>query len=158
MSIQMILIVADIIAFIAFGLAKSKLKPHVFRILSLVVQAFYMAAVLYITIFTRQPLVEPRWNIIPFPKDVLTDVFYHEFIINVLIFMPIGFLLSGIFPQLKLVYTILAGIGISICYELIQFFFHVGVCDINNLIASSIGCILSVSLAQIFRGFPKTRK
>lgn len=157
MFTQNMLIVADIFAFAAYGFAKCKMKPKILRGVSLVTLVLYLAVVLYITIFSRQPLTEPRWNIILFPKDEFANVFYHEFILNILIFIPIGFLLSGILPKCKMIYTILIGIGISICFEILQFFIHVGVCDINDLIASSIGCILSVLLAQIFRFFPKVR-
>lgn len=157
MFAQNMLIVADIFVLAAYGFAKYKLKPKILRVSSLVMLVLYLAAVLYITIISRQSLTEPRWNIVPFPKDEFTNVFYHEFILNVLIFIPIGFFLSGILPQCKMIYTILIGIGISVFFELVQFFVHVGVCDINDLIASSIGCILSVLLAQIFRRLPKNQ-
>ncbi len=147
MSIQTILIVADIITFAAYGLAKSKLKPRIFRTVSIVTLAVYLAAILFITVFSRQPVSEIRWNVIP----LLNFDFYIQFLPNVLVFIPVGFLLDAVLPRCKMVYTILIGIGISLCIEFVQLFVHVGICDIDDLIANSLGCVLGVFSACLLK-------
>jgi glycopeptide antibiotics resistance protein len=124
------------------------MKPRPFRAASLFAFLVYLAAVLWVTVFSRQPVLEMRWNYIPVFTLAYGD-FYCAILPNVLLFIPIGIFLYGALPQGKLWRPILAGIGISLCIELVQLFVHVGICDIDDFLANSLGCGLGVLAAWL---------
>lgn len=148
MSIQTMLLIMDIIAFVIYGLLKIKMKSKPFRGISLVALLVYFSAILFITVFSRQPVLEVRWNVIPL-QSWGPDDFYIQILPNILIFMPVGFLLVGLLPDCKLIYTILIGTGVSLCIEIVQLLVHVGICDIDDLIANSLGCMFGVLPAHL---------
>lgn len=142
MDIHLILWAGNALGLIVFGFAKYFLKPKSFRILTSTALLLYLSAVMYITIFSRRPVLETRWNLIPLQSYATIQVFYFSLLPNALLFIPIGLLLNGVFPHHKTLYIIAIGMGISLCIELIQLFLHVGICDIDDFLSNSAGCIL----------------
>lgn len=68
---------------------------------------------------------------------------------NVLMFIPLGFLLPGVFPKLySLPRTVLATAGIITAVEIIQLLTLVGSCDIDDLILNVIGAALGFLLQK----------
>lgn len=92
---------------------------------------------------------EPRYNLIPFqeikrywnyweiigPKTVCLNLLG-----NVIGFVPLGFLLPVVFPDMKRTWTVIKlGLMISILVECMQLFLRVGSCDVDDVLLNTIG-------------------
>ena len=81
----------------------------------------------------------------------LTDLFG-----NIALFMPLPFFLVFIFHINSLQKTILVAFIISVCIELTQFIFSIGVADIDDIILNTIGAIFGgVILKLLKRRWPR---
>jgi len=130
------------------------MKPKTLQRACFAALILYLIALLYITMFSRQAVLEARWNLIPL-QDFDLGMFICQLLPNILLFIPVGILLDGALPKRNLVSLILIGVGISLCIELVQLFVHVGICDIDDLISNSLGGILGVFPARMLIRLPK---
>ena len=93
-------------------------------------------------------------NLIPF-NFILNASKAHirETLLNLLVFIPFGLYLRMINRSTK--HTILYGIVISLIFELVQFIFATGICDITDLITNSLGELsgssIYIILLKVFR-------
>ncbi len=93
-------------------------------------------------------------NLIPF-NFILNASKAHirESLLNFLVFIPFGLYLRMINRSTK--HTILYGIVISLIFELVQFIFATGICDVTDLITNSLGALsgayIYIILLKIFR-------
>ena len=84
-----------------------------------------------------------------------------ENIMNVVAFVPIGILI-GIVTQksriaqkdlrtriLRIALIVGTGLGISISIETLQYFFHLGFAELDDVMHNTIGCILGFGVTQI---------
>ena len=76
---------------------------------------------------------------------------FPEVIMNVVVFVPIGFALGIAFRKLKGWQAVLVGMGISVGIELLQGFFRKGFADIDDVIHNVLGCALGFLGWWIFR-------
>lgn len=70
-------------------------------------------------------------------------------IMNVLVFVPIGILLSTIFKKCKLWIIILIGFCISISIELTQLLFNKGFAELDDVFHNTIGCIIGYGIYRL---------
>lgn len=85
-----------------------------------------------------EPFFNPNINLIP-----LSDGFSLSFILNIFLFLPLGFfcpLLSRTFERAK--YTFAAGLALSLFVEISQMFTMYRVSDINDLFANVAGTMI----------------
>ena len=70
-----------------------------------------------------------------------------EVLLNVALFVPIGFLLGGIMSKgfLKVLFT---GCLLSILIELLQLASGMGLCETNDVIHNTVGCIMGYAAAM----------
>ena len=59
-------------------------------------------------------------------------------------------------PGIPIYKIILLGICTSICIELLQFILNVGMADINDVVANSLGCILGSLVILVFDKMRRT--
>lgn len=96
-------------------------------------------------------------NLIPFHYDQLSNTRFHwtEVAYNVLVFVPAGFYFSA-FGKKKLVSGIVVSALLSLCFEVLQWIFALGVSDITDLITNTVGGILGTcmffALGKLFKG------
>ena len=76
---------------------------------------------------------------------------FPEVIMNVVVFVPIGFALGLAFRKLKGWQAVLVGMGISVGIELLQWFFRKGFADVDDVIHNVLGCGLGYLGWWIFR-------
>lgn len=74
------------------------------------------------------------WNKVDYPTDLI------EVLLNIALFMPIGLLLGGMGMKLKMVF--LSGIFLSGIIELSQYVFCKGLCETDDVIHNTLGCII----------------
>lgn len=89
----------------------------------------------------------PYWNLdeLLSLKDPLDFV---EIGLNIVLFIPIGWLLAKIFPTFQLWKVALMGCALSILIELLQLALRCGLCETNDVIHNTLGCILGAWIAK----------
>ncbi len=89
-------------------------------------------------------------------RPVLVRIAVVNLLGNILMFVPLGFLLPGAFPRLGKWYrTLLTAAGIIALVELTQMLFLVGTCDIDDLILNLTGTALGYGLFAAMGHFIK---
>lgn len=104
-----------------------------------------------------------RWNLIPFHtirlywrafrsgSPSLRMISVINLGGNIIMFIPLGFLLPPVFPKLKnLMSVLVTTAAIIICVELIQLLTLVGSCDIDDLILNMLGAAIGFCLYRIW--------
>ena len=73
-------------------------------------------------------------------------------ILNILLFIPFGYILPCIFKKLQkaLWGVVLIGFFCSLLTEIVQLVTHLGWFDLDDLLNNTIGCILGVILYRVF--------
>lgn len=91
---------------------------------------------------------ERQLNLIPFyyDDDSLINIVLSEFKNNILVFVPFGGMLymKGVRDFKKAAFSAL---GVSLFFEVFQYIFAVGICDVTDLINNTIGGILGFLIA-----------
>lgn len=70
--------------------------------------------------------------------------------VNIALFLFFPFALRALLPGLRLYQVIIIGISTSIGIELLQFLFDVGLADINDVIANSVGLLIGSGFLLLF--------
>lgn len=65
-------------------------------------------------------------------------------ILNVLLYVPLGYLLSRLFPRLKVWQVILIGLLCSLATEATQYLFKLGWCETDDVIHNTLGTAIGV--------------
>lgn len=124
------------------------------RSLMLAVFIMYIFAVFYFTgvgtIFDLKRygirLNAGQINLLPFSKDIDIAAYF----LNVLLFVPFGFFLPFIWPNIdKLEYTVLSGFSFSLLIEISQLFNNRRT-DIDDLILNTLGTLIGYLLFKVF--------
>lgn len=77
----------------------------------------------------------------------------YENIMNFIMFIPIGFLLGCLLPLSRWWVTLLVGICLSASIELLQLGFHRGLCELDDLIHNTAGCLIGLLIAMVVKAF-----
>lgn len=95
----------------------------------------------------NKPIFNPEINLVPF-KDGLEI----SAILNLIFFMPFGFLLPTLWRKFRSLWpTLLYGIVFSLIIELGQLFIQYRASDINDLIMNTLGAVLGWVIFSIMR-------
>lgn len=83
---------------------------------------------------------------------------YYENILNICLFIPIGFLFYYSWPQLKWWCTLLFGTIISVTIEVMQLCFRRGLCEIDDVFHNIIGCLEGILIAITLKAIVRCLK
>lgn len=114
----------------------------------------YLFLTIVATVFTRSPSEEAQIMLEPFRtyRQYFTDDFtWFEIRANVLLFIPIGFLLPMVIKKPVWLPPII-GIGISVIIELIQLITHRGMCETDDVISNTIGFLIGFAVIWLIKG------
>jgi len=90
-------------------------------------------------------------NFIPFYYSASSgDIPLYEIVLNVILFIPFGFLLYKTFQRMTFSSGVLAVFLVSLAFEILQYVFSVGVSDITDLITNTAGGGIGFYLAAVF--------
>ena len=81
------------------------------------------------------------WNKTDYPQDLI------EVCLNVVLFMPIGMLLAGILGSHSTSKTVMTGAILSTIVEISQFATQRGLCETDDVIHNTLGCLLGYLIA-----------
>ena len=70
---------------------------------------------------------------------------------NIVVFIPIGFAIGLAFRKARGWQTILAGMGISVGIELLQWLFRKGFADVDDVIHNTLGCVVGYLLYRLVK-------
>ena len=84
------------------------------------------------------------WNGVDFKRTLI------EVLLNVALFVPIGFLLGGMMPK-GFLKVLLTGFLLSILIELLQLASERGLCETNDVIHNTVGCIMGYVAAMVLK-------
>lgn len=73
-----------------------------------------------------------------------------DFILNIILFIPLGFLLPYMWPKLNFWKTTLAGLLFSISIEGTQYFAQLGCCDIDDVINNTLGTCIGYGCFRLY--------
>ena len=105
----------------------------------------YVLVILGETVVFRTPTTRLHFQPQLFWSYKVWDIQKEQIIANVLAYIPLG-LLAGRLWKRK---GILAGIGLSITSELLQFITHRGLCELDDLSHNILGTLIGVSAYMI---------
>ena len=118
--------------------------------------AEWVFLVLCAIVFFRETGAEREYNLMPFwsywdyGKDSYLMEMFGENVLNVLLFVPIGFLAGCGLRGMTLMKVLFFGSGLSIFIELLQFVFKKGFCEIDDVIHNVLGCLIGYGLVKVF--------
>ena len=119
--------------------------------------AEYYFLVLCSTVFYRNVAEQARLELVPFwnyelivswkdPRD------FWEVVLNIVLFIPIGFLFKGINQGIRWWHVLIVGMMLSIVIEVSQYYLHRGLCETNDVIHNSLGCMIGYLLYKALKG------
>ena len=108
------------------------------------------------TVFLREDRGVIRCEIIPFWSYSRPDLLV-ENLMNVVVFIPIGLLLSFCMKAQKWWRILLMGCGISLSIEILQLLLRRGCSEFDDVMHNTLGCLLGYCLYSIIKiGYEKT--
>lgn len=103
----------------------------------------YVALVLCTTIIFRTASDEMRYVLCPFKSYIgIYNKMLAENILNIVLFMPIGFLAGAALKKKHILNALKIGVGLSLFIEVIQLISKRGVCNIDDVIHNTLGCAI----------------
>ena len=135
-----------------------------------IVAVIYFLAIIYIAFISREPAPYLRYSFNPFGAvkrglefgcGVLQGIFSCDIrvtswvslkgiILNILLFVPFGYLLPTLFPQLKWWQVILLALTFSLCIEFLQLLTRLGYADIDDMINNTCGAAIGFLCCSLF--------
>lgn len=145
-----IFIIGSAIAFIKKG------RNEGLRVSTRLFLLFYVVVLYCSTVFCRTNMYAKthKWNLPLWHYKHLGQgklLLFPEVIMNVVVFVPIGFALGLAFRKLKGWQAVLVGMGISVGIELLQGFFRKGFADVDDVMHNTLGCVVGYWLYRVLK-------
>ncbi len=126
-------------------------KEKGFRVFALVVLIEIIILILAATVFLRETNPNVGYNFIPFwsyrmPSKDLQYSMYMENLMNILMFIPLGFSLGCAFKSIGWKRMIFVALCLSATIEAMQFVFKKGFAEVDDVMHNIIGCIIGYGL------------
>ena len=74
-----------------------------------------------------------------------------EIIMNVVVFVPVGLLLSCVPIRLKWWMILFVGFGISVSIEVLQYLYHKGFSEFDDVFHNTLGCAIGILIVAIIK-------
>lgn len=123
------------------------MKP-VIKTAPLIILLGYVSFVLYRVVFMRKTIGIYRYKLDPFWSYGVNGGI-RENLLNVMLFMPIGFLLYLCFKKQPWWLLILSGFLFSVTIELLQLVLRKGFFEIDDVFHNTLGCIIGYCICRL---------
>lgn len=90
----------------------------------------------------------PRYEKLFIASFFVIPWIWEEIILNIALFLPIGFLFPVLLRRYSWLWTLLAGTCLSVFIEILQYITVKGVCDINDVLLNSVGTLVGYGLLK----------
>ena len=110
------------------------------------------ALILWITILSREKLIgtpisyHPFHALVSFLKEIQRGRIGANFLGNIALFIPMGFLLPCVTDWKKMWRTVVAGVGFSLIIETIQLITSRGCFDFDDVVLNGLGCVIGYGI------------
>lgn len=117
--------------------------------------AEYIFLLLCTTFFFRNVLkiceyhFMPLWSYHSANPNAITIL--PEHVMNVILFIPVGFVVSVLASKNVLIKSVCAGLLLSCTIEVLQFLFKRGTCEIDDIMNNTLGCFIGACVIYITR-------
>lgn len=125
------------------------------RYASVLLLGEWVALMLCATVIFRSASAERGFRLVPFssywdfgPHGYLLEM-VGENILNMILFVPVGFLLGCGFQGMTWKRALLMGCGLSVAIELLQLVFQKGFCETDDVIHNVAGCLIGYGLWRV---------
>lgn len=97
-------------------------------------------------VFWTRDIQNRSLNLIPFLYSPTGSLQHHliEILVNIIAFIPFSFLLSHSFKKRSYRYKLMVVLSLSLVVEAVQFVFAIGVADITDIIANTLGGVIGL--------------
>lgn len=123
----------------------------------------YLVLYAYLTLTYRRPAEQPQMNMSLFwsyyealqIQDGALRIrrlgLARQILLNILVMIPIGLLLPLIYHRYRhpLLLTALTGFALSVLTELLQYITHLGLCELDDILHNTLGCLIGILLFWI---------
>ena len=125
------------------------------RIINAVILVGILAAIFYMTVYTRQESAAEA-VFVPFQsfRDArIQPELYRTMLMNVLLFFPIGLTLPFVLRirRLSVPVTVIAALLLSTGIEYLQYRYHLGRCEVDDVIMNTLGALAGCAAYWISR-------
>lgn len=121
-------------------------NPILVRRVSWSLLIVYVLLVLCFTVFFREGKDVAQISMKPLCNyESLNYKMIAESILNVFLFMPLGFLASAAVKNRRILNVLGIGLLISLSIETMQYVFRRGVCNVDDLVHNVLGCFIGYS-------------
>lgn len=125
--------------------------PSFFKNSSMSLLLGYIVFVICATLLFREESENIRFYIHPFwSYHVLYYRMIAEIVLNVLMFVPIGFLMGAVLKKKSFFLVLCAGCLLSVAIETTQLLTKRGVCNIDDVIHNTVGCAIGFACFVLF--------
>ena len=140
-----------LVVFVAWKGFKTGLRYSAILLLVEYVFLLFCSTVFFrATSVTRQYDFHPFWSYKAIQDG--RENLLAENIMNVVVFVPVGLLLSIAFKQMTWWKALLIGCGISVTIEALQFFFMRGFSEVDDVMHNTLGCAIGFLIVAILKG------
>ena len=104
------------------------------------------------TVFFRETKVRINEDFHPFRNYLSIQMYMEslaESLLNLILFVPVGILLCAVFRNMVWWKVLLVGACLSMGIEVLQFILEKGLCDFNDLLSNTLGCMLGYSIFRL---------
>lgn len=154
----MVMVIGALLALLIWGFSKG------WRKISFLLLVEYLALIFCSTVIFRRTIKNLPVKVIPFERyeKVLNGASEHlepELLMNVLVFIPLGLLIAAAFKGIKWWQALLAGLGVSLFIEFLQYCFNKGTAEVDDVIHNVAGCMIGYGIYQLIKiGYKKISK
>lgn len=143
------IIIIMFLSLFIWGYLGYKVNKNIWRMLNCVLAILVTISIFAITILTRSSGV---WDLVLTPFHGFIEAkeqpeLYRSMLMNVFLFFYYGLTIPFVLPDRvshKLVLSVITGLFFSIIIEFLQFAFHLGRCETDDVIMNTLGTFLGI--------------
>lgn len=109
----------------------------------------YVALFFFSTVLFRQVNAERKYNFTLFWSYSSND--YTDTFMNIMVFIPLGFLLGWTFCKHSFTKTTMIGFFLSVMVESMQFFLKRGFSEIDDVVHNTLGCMIGYGIFLLLK-------
>lgn len=113
----------------------------------------YGTLLLYVTVFSRPSNSEMAYNLWPFSSYVQIGngdgYLLPQVIMNVVVFVPVGFLIRATFKEWNWGKALACGAMFSVVVEMLQLLMMKGTAEIDDVIHNTLGCGIGIAVYEL---------
>ena len=91
----------------------------------------------------------PLWSYFDYAENICFTVMATMIILNVVLFVPLGFLLGCAFKWMTWQRTLVIGAALSVVIQVLQLVFKRGLCEVDDVIHNVLGCVIGYGLSRL---------